>query len=103
MEGLAATLHGLRERGANADRPAGRSTRHAQRPPATHHHYDPSPFSTTAPSQVGEAFRYQAPGMVIPSYLLAFAYVCGDARDKGMRASNAGGSGVYATVDCFVW
>mmetsp|Transcript_60319 Transcript_60319/g.165690 ORF Transcript_60319/g.165690 Transcript_60319/m.165690 type:complete len:201 (+) Transcript_60319:207-809(+) len=54
-------------------------------------------------NEVGEAFRYQAPGMVIPSYLVAFGYVCGDARDKGLRASNAGRSGVYAAADCFVW
>lgn len=57
-------------------------------------------------NEVGEAFRYQFPRGVIPSYCVAMTYVVGDAVDKTKRALDAGERSAvvaYTAADVFLW
>lgn len=63
-------------------------------------------------NEVGEAFRPLAPRLVVPSYVVAFAYVAVDTWDKGSRAYHneapgsqysRGAATMAAVVDTGVW
>jgi fission process protein 1 len=55
---------------------------------------------------VGEAFRNVVPRAVVPSYVVAFAYVAGDTADKARRAAVCGhpsSAVAWAATDVFLW
>jgi fission process protein 1 len=67
-------------------------------------------------NEVGESFRYQIPRLVIPTYVIAFTYVCADAVSTGHETwNNSSKQGkdansstrwhdtIYATADTLLW
>eukprot|EP00968_Pinguiococcus_pyrenoidosus_P022598 scaffold3307_cov265-Pinguiococcus_pyrenoidosus.AAC.24 len=52
-------------------------------------------------NEVGEAFRYQLPGWVLPSYGVSIAYVLADTHDKYSKDSSA--NKWMTAVDTMVW
>lgn len=63
-------------------------------------------------NEVGESFRYQFPGLVTPSYVLAFGYCFADAITSGHDAYDratkknsptAALDSVVSTFDCLIW
>ena len=59
-------------------------------------------------NEVGESFRYVFPKGVVPSYVVAFAYVLADTQDKARRQYNNDGQKVtrklyVSTADCLIW
>jgi fission process protein 1 len=71
-------------------------------------------------NEVGESFRYQIPRLVVPTYVVAFTYVCADAISTGhetwqkqAKAGLGGDNGsiynarwhdtIYATADTLLW
>jgi fission process protein 1 len=72
-------------------------------------------------NEIGESFRYQIPRLVVPTYVIAFTYVCADAVSTGHESwqnsnkqgtndakSNSSSSTVwhdtlYATADTLLW
>jgi fission process protein 1 len=68
-------------------------------------------------NEVGESFRYQFPGLVRPSYVVAFGYCCADAVSTGWTVYNKidnsehvgsaldarNHNTLHATVDTLLW
>ena len=57
-------------------------------------------------NEVGESFRPIFPRFVLPSYVIAFAYVGADALDKTLKAKRAGkdaNSAIRLGVDALLW
>jgi fission process protein 1 len=76
-------------------------------------------------NEIGESFRYQIPRLVVPTYVIAFTYVCADAvstghetwqnsnkQDKVTNDTNSSSSSIsntvwhdtiYATADTLLW
>ncbi|CAM9226899.1 unnamed protein product [Discosporangium mesarthrocarpum] len=57
-------------------------------------------------NEVGESFRFIAPGMVMPSYVVSFGYVFGDAIDKGTKIytrSEDSAAAAQVAIDVLLW
>jgi len=59
-------------------------------------------------NEIGESFRHILPRMVMPSYVLAFAYTFGDVGDKGLKTYRADSNQVTKQMlincfDCLTW
>lgn len=69
-------------------------------------HYTVLLIAPTDANEVGEAFRYQFPKGVVPSYAVAMTYVTADMVDKARKAYIKGGDAMviaYTAADAFIW
>ena len=57
-------------------------------------------------NEVGEAFRYVLPSLVLPSYFISIGYVLGDVFDKGRKEHDASKDvrrSMLISLDCLMW
>lgn len=57
-------------------------------------------------NEVGEAFRYVLPSLVLPSYFISIGYVLGDVLDKGKKEhvrSKDMKRAMLTSFDCLMW